>query len=124
MKNDEIFDSYGIDGIDNKKAWNRLPNILKYFISSTQKNLFDRVYKKVTEKYGKDGCTCLVKTSGFRSISTNNRNNGVVDSLHLFGCAIDFKKVGIFKNNPIPTCCELECIDSGDCWHVQFKRGN
>ena len=123
MRNDEIFDNYGIDGIDNKKAWDRLPNILKYFISSTQKNLFERVYKKVREKYGENGCTSLVKTSGFRSISTNNRHNGVADSLHLFGCAIDFKKYGIFKNKPIPTCCELECIDSGDCWHVQFKRG-
>lgn len=123
MKNNDIFDNIGNDGIDNQRAWNRLPTILKYFISSTQKNLYDRVRKKVQEIYGKDGINSLVKTSGFRSIATNTRNGGVVDSLHLFGCAIDFKKYGIFKNKPIPTCCELECIDSGDCWHVQYKRG-
>lgn len=123
MKNNDIFDTFGNDGIDNKRGWDRLPTILKYFISSTQKNLYERVKNKVQEKYGQDGIDSLVKTSGFRSIITNSRNGGVPDSLHLFGCAIDFAKVGIFKNKPIPTCCELECIDSGKCWHVQFKRG-
>lgn len=123
MNNNAIFDNFGVDGIDNRKAWDRLPTILKYFISSTQKNIFDRVKNKVIEKYGQDGINSLVKTSGFRSFATNTRNGGVSDSLHLFGCAIDFAKIGIFKEKPIPTCCELECIDSGKCWHIQFKRG-
>lgn len=123
MKNDDIFDNVGSDGVDNKKAWDKLPRILKYFISSTQKMIFDKVSRRVKEKYGEGGLKDMVKTSGFRSISSNNRNHGVIDSLHLFGCAIDFGKVGIFKNNSIPVCCELECIDSGKCWHVQLKRG-
>lgn len=123
MRNDEIFDSNGIDGSYNKKAWDKLPKILKYFISSTQKMLMDKIERNVIEKYGKSGIESLVKTSGFRSIYTNNRVGGVPDSLHLYGCAIDFSKIGIFRYNPIPVCCELECIDSGSCWHVQFKRG-
>lgn len=122
MLNSDIFDNLGIDGVDNKKAWDRLPKVLQYFISSTQKNLFDRVSRKVNEVYGENGVKDLVKTSGFRSYSTNKRVGGVVDSLHLYGCAIDFLKIGIFKNKSIPVCCELECLDSGSCWHVQFKR--
>lgn len=123
MKNSDIFDSVGLDGLDNKKAWDRLPNVLRYFISSTQKNLLDRIERKVKSVYGENGVKDLVKTSGFRSFPTNSRCGGVVDSLHLFGCAIDFRKQGIFKTKPIPVCCELECIDSGSCWHIQFKRG-
>lgn len=123
MKNDEIFDSVGRDGIDNKKAWDKLPTVLKYFIASHQRMIWDKVYRKVLELYGENGCKDLVKTSGFRSHATNSRVGGVNDSLHLFGLAIDFKKTGIFKNKPVPTCCQLECIDSKGCWHVQFRRG-
>lgn len=123
MRNDEIFDSFGRDGIDNKEAWNRLPNILRYFISSQQSSLYQRVKRKVVEKYGENGLKSLVKTSGYRSHAVNSRVGGVTDSLHLYGCAIDFGMVGIFKDNPIPVCCELECIKSKNCWHVQFKRG-
>lgn len=117
------FDKSGLDGVDNQKAWDKLPNLLKYFINSTQKMIVDKVYKKVEKKYGKSGVESLVKTSGFRSYNTNKRVNGVVDSLHLYGCAVDFAKVGIFKNESIPVCCELECIDCGRCWHIQLKRG-
>lgn len=124
MNNDEIFDSVGIDGISNKKAWDKLPKILKYFISSTQKMIFDKVERNIIEKYGQSRLKDLVKTSGFRSIDTNSRVGGVPDSLHLYGCAIDFKKIGFFKDNPVPVCCELECIDSSRCWHVQLKRGS
>lgn len=122
MNNDDVFDKVGICGDYNKKGWNRLPTVLKYFISSTQKNLFDRIKRKVESIYGQDGVSSLVKTSGWRSFSTNTYVGGVSDSLHLFGCAIDFRKTGIFKDRPIPVCCELECIDSGKCWHIQFKR--
>lgn len=124
MRNDDIFDKVGKDGEDNLKAWSRLPNCLKYFIRSQQNLLLDKVTRKVCELYGEDGIKSLLKTSGFRSIQTNNRNGGVADSLHLFGCATDFAKIGIFKDIPIPTCCDLECIDSGKCWHIQFKRPN
>lgn len=123
MKNNEVFDSVGIDGISNQKSWNKLPKILKYFISSTQKMILDKVERNIKEKYGEDRLKDVVKTSGFRSFDTNSRVGGVADSLHLFGCAIDFGKVGFFKDKPIPVCCELECIDSGKCWHVQLKRG-
>lgn len=116
------FDTYGLDGQDNLKAWNRLPTCLKYFIHSQQNLITDKVSRKVKAVYGQNGFKSLVKTSGFRSISVNKRHNGVTDSLHLFGCAIDFAKVGIFKDKPIPVCCELQCIDSGECWHIQFRR--
>lgn len=124
MKLDDVFDNYGSDGVDNKKGWDKLPTILKYFISSTQKMIVDKVKRKVFENYGQGGLKDLVKTSGYRSFSTNTRVGGVSDSLHLFGCAVDFGKVGIFKDKPIPVCCNLECIDSGKCWHVQLKRGD
>ncbi len=123
MLNTDIYDKNGIDGIDNEKAFNKLPVSLKFFISSTQKMIYDKVSKNVELKYGKSGLKDLLKTSGFRSISVNSRVGGVVDSLHLYGCAIDFAKIGIFKNKPIPVCCELQLIDSGKCWHVQLKRG-
>lgn len=123
MNYDDIFDKTGLDGIDNQKAWDRLPSQLKYFISSTQRMIIDKIKRKVESVYGKDKLLDLVKTSGFRSASTNSRVGGVSDSLHLFGCAVDFAKKGIFKDVPIPVCCELQCIDSGDCWHIQLKRG-
>lgn len=119
----DVFDSVGIDGIDNKNAFDKLPVQLRYFIDSTQRQIVDRVKKKVEDLYGKDGIRDLVKTSGFRSIKTNTRCGGVADSLHLFGCAVDFAKKGIFKDKFIPLCCNLELIDSGACWHVQLKRG-
>lgn len=72
---------------------------------------------------GKINFSIWLKLPGFRSASTNSRVGGVSDSLHLFGCAVDFAKKGIFKDVPIPVCCELQCIDSGDCWHIQLKRG-
>lgn len=122
MELSDIYDRKGQDGIDNQNGWDRLPTILKYFIRSQQISIIDRIKRKVSEKYGEAGIRDLVKTSGFRSFKTNSRIGGVSDSLHLFGCAIDFAKKGIFKDNPIPTCCDLECIDSKNCWHIQFKR--
>ena len=124
MNLNEDFDTVGKDGIENKRAFDKLPVALRYFIHSTQSMIVDKVVRRVTEKYGEDGVKSLRKTSGFRAFSVNNRVGGVVDSLHLFGCAVDFAKDGIFKNKPIPVCCNLECIDSGVCWHIQLKRGN
>lgn len=123
MKLTDDFDNLGLDGQDNRKAWDRLPVSLRYFIHSQQNLITEKVSRKVKALYGEDGFKSLIKTSGFRAISTNKRHNGVADSLHLFGCAIDFAKVGIFKDKPIPVCCDLQCIDSGDCWHIQLKRG-
>lgn len=120
---DEIYDKNGIDGMDNKKAFERLPVVLKYFIETQQRLLCSKVKNRVLNEYGQKGLDDLVKTSGFRSHRTNSRCGGVVDSLHLYGCAADFLKKGVFQCTPIPVCCNLEVIDSGDCWHVQFKRG-
>ena len=123
MNINDIYDKSGIDGSDNEKAFKKLPVCMRYFIDSQQKLLTSKVVNNVRSKYGENGLKDLVKTSGFRAISTNNRNGGVIDSLHLFGLACDFAKVGIFKDIPIPVCCNLQCIDSGKCWHIQFKRG-
>lgn len=122
MNLEDIYDNVGRDGEDNEKAFNRMPSILKYFITSNQSMILERVKKKVGEIYGENGLKDLVKTSGYRSFSTNIRNGGVSDSLHLYGLAIDFRKTGIFKDKPIPTCCTLETIDSGKVWHVQYRR--
>lgn len=122
MRLDDVFDTCGQDGADNKKQWERLPLHLKYFIESTQKMIMQKIKNKVLQDYGENGLKSLVKTSGFRSITTNSRVGGVADSLHLFGCAIDFARVGIFKENPIPTCCNLQCIEESNHWHVQLRR--
>ena len=119
----DIYDSAGKDGAENKAAYEKLPQILQYFISSQQKHLVDKVRRAVEKRFGAEGVEYLIKTSGFRAQSVNARYNGVADSLHLWGCAADFRKSGLFKSSTIPVCCDLECIDSGDCWHVQFKRG-
>lgn len=122
MNNNDVFDTVGADGIDNQKAWDRLPLHLKYFIQSTQEMILAKVTNTVRRLYGEEGCKDLVKTSGFRSRVTNSRNGGVADSLHLFGCAIDFRKCGIFEKIPIPVCCNLEVIDEPNHWHIQLKR--
>ena len=122
MQLDDIYDSEGKDGIENKAAFEKMPRILQYFITSQQKLLTERVKKMVARRFGQAGINDLVKTSGFRSISVNTRHNGVPDSLHLWGCAADFSKRGIFATQAIPVCPELQIIDSGDCWHVQFRR--
>lgn len=119
---DDLYNKEGLDGESNEKAWNRLPKVLQYFISSEHKILMSKIKNNVRSKFGEEGLKSLVKSSGFRSHFTNSRNGGVSDSLHLFGLAADFLKIGIFKDNPIPVCCNLQCIDSGYCWHIQFKR--
>lgn len=123
MKLEDIYDSEGKDGIENKAAFEKMPRILQYFISSQQKLLTERVKKMVVRRFGEAGLKDLIKTSGFRSVAVNSRHHGVPDSLHLWGCASDFAKHGIFASQPVPVCPELQVIDSGDCWHVQFKRG-
>jgi uncharacterized protein YcbK (DUF882 family) len=120
---EDIFDDKGQDGIDNKKAFERLPTVCQYFVTSQQRLLCNKIKNNVVSKYGQEGLKDLVKSSGFRAHSTNTRVGGVVDSLHLWGCAADFLKIGIFKDKPIPVCCNLQIIDSGDCWHIQFRRG-
>ena len=122
MNLEDIFDREGQDGKENKAAFEKMPRILQYFISSQQKLLVERVKKMVVRRYGETGLKDLVKTSGFRSVAVNTRHHGVPDSLHLWGCAADFSKRGIFANHPIPVCPELQVIDSGSCWHVQFRR--
>ena len=122
MQLDDIYDSIGKDGQENKAAYEKLPKILQYFISSQQKLLVERVKKMVFRRFGEAGIKDLVKTSGFRSVTVNTRHNGVLDSLHLWGCAADFAKRGIFATQPIPVCPELQIIDSGTCWHIQFRR--
>lgn len=119
-----VYDDAGQDGKDNKKAFDRLPKVVQYFVSSQQKNLCVKVVSRVKQLYGDDGLKHLVKTSGFRSHVVTSRHGGVADSLHHYGCAADFRKTGIFANQPIPTCCDLECIDSGKVWHVQYKRSS
>ena len=103
----EIYDNQGKHGVWNKEAYEKLPTMLRYFIDSTQKLITDKVYRKVKELYGETGVSDLCKTSGFRSIKTNCDCGGVPDSLHLFGCAIDFAKVGIFKDKTIYVCCNF-----------------
>lgn len=119
----DIYDNQGQDGKDNIEAFEKMPKILQYFISSQQKLITDKIRRAVEKKYGHSGVADLHKTSGFRSVITNARHNGVSDSLHLWGCACDFAKNGIFAKQSIPVCCDLQVIDSGDCWHVQIKRG-
>lgn len=122
MQLNDIYDSEGLDGVENKKAFEKLPVQLKYFITSTQNQIVTKVKNRVKEQYGEIGLQDLVKTSGFRAISTNTRCGGVADSLHLYGCAVDFAKKGIFKDKFVKLCCNLQLIDSGRCWHVQLKR--
>jgi len=123
MQIEEIYDTTGQDGIENKAAFEKMPKVLQYFISSQQKLLCNRVLAAVKRKFGEAGLASVNKSSGFRAQSVNSRHNGVPDSLHLWGCAADFLKLGIFKKMPIPVCDQLQVIDSGSCWHVQFKRG-
>lgn len=119
----DIYDKVGKDGQENEAAYKKLPKVLQYFISSQQNLLISRIIAQVKRRYGDAGVESLIKTSGFRAHSVNARYGGVIDSLHLFGCAADFSKFGLFKVVHPPICDQLQVIDSGDCWHIQFKRG-
>lgn len=123
MNLEEIFDNEGQDGEENKKAFDRLPKILQYFITVQQKAITESVQRAAERQFGIVGLGGLVKTSGFRSRSTNERYNGKPDSLHLYGLAADFAKTGVYKDRFLKLCSNFTVIDSGDCWHVQFKRG-
>lgn len=115
---------YGQSAMDseNEKVFKRFPPSLKYFIESQHKLIYEKVKAMVIKEYGQNGLKYLVKSSGFRAPRLNTYIGGVFDSLHIWGCAIDFRKVGIFQSKPIPVCSALECIDSGTCWHIQLKR--
>lgn len=123
MNLDSVYDDQGQDGIENKAAYEKLPKVLQYFVSSQQNRIIQLVRKAVIKRFGDDGLSDLVKNSGFRAVSVNTRHHGVSDSLHLWGCACDFAKIGRFRTDSIPVCSELQVIDSGDCWHIQIKRG-
>lgn len=127
MKQELIFDNethYKDKKLDtsNEVTFKRFPAVLRYFIQSQHNMIYQKVKTSVNKRFGEEGLKSLVKTSGFRSDLVNRTVGGVPSSLHLYGCAIDFKKVGIFKNQPIPVCESLEVIDSGKCWHIQIKR--
>lgn len=123
MEIQEIYDAALRDGQDNKKAFENLPKIFQYFISVQQKQLTESVRLASERADGVIGLGSLVKTSGFRSWVVNERYAGKSDSLHLYGLAADFAKTGIYKDRFLKLCSNFQVIDSGDCWHVQFKRG-
>jgi len=124
MKLSDVYDPEGQDGFSNRAAFETLPKPAQFFISSMQKQLTDRVERQCSKEFGIIGMGSLIKTSGFRSLDTNQRHRGAFNSLHLWGLAADFAKVGLFKDKFIKPCCgSIEVLNSGDCWHVQFKRG-
>ena len=125
MEWNNIYDAEGQDGKENKKAYEELPRIMQYFISSQQKQLSERIINGVRRKYGEAGVKALVKTSGFRSPSVTSRHHGVSNSLHHFGLAIDVRKCNPFLHDrPFEPCELVQVVDSGDVWHIQFKRGS
>lgn len=80
---DEIYDKDGIDGVDNKAAFERLPTVLKYFVETQQRLLCNKVKNRVLAEYGQKGIDDLVKSSGFRSHRTNLRH-GVLLILFIY----------------------------------------
>jgi hypothetical protein len=110
------YDCKGQDGKDNKQAFNRLPSFFQLFIKQTQAKIQKIVE---TENPGKR----IVPTSGFRCHKVNDRWGGVDDSLHLFGLARDFSKRLCPDKPYVSPDSGLIVIDSGNCWHVQYKRG-
>lgn len=124
MHNDDVFDKEGIDGKDNQESWDRLAKEWKYFYSSMQKILWEKICKANYAKYGEQGLKDLKKTSGFRSPKVTRRHLGKIDSDHHHAAAIDISKHGLYATNIPAACCNIMVIESKDCWHYQFKRGN
>jgi len=108
------YDCEGKDGESNKKAFESLPSCLRLAIKQTQNTIQEAVKKFNPGRK-------IQSTSGFRSFEVNSWYGGVVNSLHLWGFARDYR---FFSDEPEPFEVPefLECIKSKNCWHVQYKR--
>ena len=108
------YDCEGSDGSSNKKAFEMLPSCLRLAIKEAQNTINQAVRKSNPGRK-------IVSTSGFRSPEVNSRVGGVVNSLHLWGFARDFR---FYPDEPEPFEVPefLECIKSKGCWHVQYRR--
>jgi len=128
MLNTDIFDNEGVDGEYNRKDWARLSTQHKYFYTTIQKAMFDKIVKANLQAYGKEYGyeeveKSLRKSSGWRSPFVTQRHGGQINSRHHHASAIDILKFGIFAVNKPASCCGLVLIDSGKCWHYQLKEG-
>jgi len=112
-----LYEIYDNNNSDNLAAYNSLPVLAQYFVTTQQKLLCEKIDKKVLETYGPEAIKSLNKIAGFYIAS--NDDNCV---LHTFGMAADFAKTGLFAKVAIPTCCNLICLDKQTHWHVQFKK--
>ena len=109
------YDCQGVDGSENKKAFESLPSCLRLAIKEAQNTINQAVRAANSGRK-------IQSTSGFRAPTVNTRVGGVVNSLHLWGFARDFR---FFADEPEPFKVPdfLECIKSKGCWHAQYKRG-
>lgn len=109
------FSPYDCSEKSNKKAFERLPGFFQLLVKQSQQKIQEAV-----EKYNPG--RKIKPTSGFRSHESNNKAGGVVDSLHLFGLARDFR---YYPDEPQPFKLpdSMICIKSNNCWHVAYKRG-
>lgn len=130
IKNIFVFDD---SEPSNSEAFKNLPSFFQDFI--TQKH---SVLVKVATKLCENQSFKPVITSGFRSVFVNKKVNGVSNSLHLHGLAIDF--ICVTRLGDVPIKCEnvkskiqanfdkyfetdlFTLICEKSHFHLQFKR--
>lgn len=112
---------------DDKEPWKslhekefvKLPQPLRSAIEIIQHKIQYEVEQAVINQFGVEALKDLKPTSGFRSYAGNKKAGGVVNSKHLLGCARDFSRCGMFRNNFIHDTSNLRVIPSKG-WHVEL----
>ena len=112
MKLTCIFDTAGIDGKDNKEAWNVMPSFMRLFIRQTQQKIIQMLLAK---NPGRE----FQKTSGFRSPRVTARHGGKDHSHHHWGGAVDIAR-SLGDNPPLVDTCFV-CVTEKDHYHIQYK---
>ena len=112
MKLTCIYDSAGIDGQDNKEAWQSLPSFMRLMVRQTQQKIMQML---LANNPGRE----FRKTSGFRSPRVTARYGGKDHSAHHWGGAVDVSRsVG---DIPPAVGSGFICVVEKDHFHIQYK---
>ena len=114
MKLTCIFDSEGLDGQDNKEAWQELPSFMRLMVRQTQQKIMQMLLENNPGRQ-------FQKTSGFRSPRVTARHGGKIHSLHHWGGAIDIARS---LGDSAPAVSDgFICVVERDHYHIQYESG-
>lgn len=103
---------------ENIRCFKRLPVFFQEFITGRHASLRNKVVYACRQQ-GKQ----FKFTSGYRAPSVNQQIGGVIDSLHLYGLAIDFVSDGFDCEIANKLFNDVLFIDEKNHVHCQYRRG-